>query len=375
MTGIDRLRTLAGAWGELGLGGELSDVADQIERELSEERDPADDVSMSAYDLLPEKDREAIAWVRDHGGLDHVRTEWRIRVPYDRYKRRRQSLLRHIDECETALRRRNERIAELEHERGELYEMARRLNDQTDEMEARLMPEGMEWPRFEDGEPVRIGDEFEASCGIRGAVDAVIVYGDGFELRSDGYKYEYDYSEHVNRPASKVFDTDGAEIRVGDTVWLVDGGGPYTVKTTSGRLGTVEFEADEWTAAKPCAITHRAPVLAADGKPLREGETVWDVKTGDKYVVGAFAGGCVNVSNGRGGGWQLLPSQLTHERPRDKCRDCRHWQRDPESGSLGVCWFLYREYEGEDCYVARFGSRDACEEFAPRAKEPAERDE
>lgn len=27
------------------------------------------------------------------------------------------------------------------------------------EMRARLMPEGMEWPRFEDGEPVRMGDE------------------------------------------------------------------------------------------------------------------------------------------------------------------------------------------------------------------------
>lgn len=27
------------------------------------------------------------------------------------------------------------------------------------EMRARLMPEGMNWPRFEDGEPVRMGDE------------------------------------------------------------------------------------------------------------------------------------------------------------------------------------------------------------------------
>lgn len=63
------------------------------------------------------------------------------------------------------------------------------------------------------------------------------------------------------------------------------------------------------------SLTHRAPVLAADGRPLREGETAWNVKTGERYVVGAFAGGCVNVSDGRGGGLQLLPSQLTHERP------------------------------------------------------------
>lgn len=28
-------------------------------------------------------------------------------------------------------------------------------------LESRLMPEGMMWPRFEDGEPVKVGDEFE----------------------------------------------------------------------------------------------------------------------------------------------------------------------------------------------------------------------
>ena len=36
-------------------------------------RDPAEDVTMSAYDLLPQEDREAIAWVRDHGGLERVK--------------------------------------------------------------------------------------------------------------------------------------------------------------------------------------------------------------------------------------------------------------------------------------------------------------
>ena len=152
MTGIDRLRAIAGAWDEWGLGGTLAEMADQIEREracdadtienirlivggvvdemehhilghegmedspvarwarelrgalksdTSDERgaqnpswhdpadaadvtsdapkvtrDPAEDVSMSAYDLLPQEDREAIAWVREHGGLSHVKEEW-----------------------------------------------------------------------------------------------------------------------------------------------------------------------------------------------------------------------------------------------------------------------------------------------------------
>ena len=36
-------------------------------------REDAEDVSMSAYDLLPQDEREAIAWVREHGGLERVK--------------------------------------------------------------------------------------------------------------------------------------------------------------------------------------------------------------------------------------------------------------------------------------------------------------
>ena len=35
----------------------------------------------------------------------------------------------------------------------------------------------------------------------------------------------------------------------------------------------------------PDMLTHRAPVLAADGKPLREGETVWSIEDGGPYKV------------------------------------------------------------------------------------------
>ena len=46
-------------------------------------RDPSEDVSVSAYDLLPADEREAIAWVREHGGLDAVKdavktNEWAL---------------------------------------------------------------------------------------------------------------------------------------------------------------------------------------------------------------------------------------------------------------------------------------------------------
>ena len=196
MSGIDSLRTLAGAWDECDLGGALMDVADQIEREracdedaienvrlivggviddmerhvsgvegaddspvarwarelrhamksdASDEcgaqkpswhdhadaadvtsgaakvtRDPADDVSMSAYDLLPADEREAIAWVREHGGLERVKAQRRESMPRAAYERKKAGFLGHIAECERALRRRNQRIEELGHRASDL---------------------------------------------------------------------------------------------------------------------------------------------------------------------------------------------------------------------------------------------------------------
>ena len=197
MTGIERLRAIAGAWDEWGLGGTLAEMADQIERERAEDcyrmgldygtvwrvvadmerhclghegmedspvarwarelrgalksdasdgrdtqnpscadpdgtadvtseaqkvtRDPAEDVSMSAYDLLPQEDREAIAWVREHGGIEGL-----SRLFQDADNRR-------VELC-AALG--------IDLDNGWSEAMAA--------MRLRLMPEGCEWPRYEE---------------------------------------------------------------------------------------------------------------------------------------------------------------------------------------------------------------------------------
>ena len=92
-----------------------------------------------------------------------------------------------------------------------------------------------------------------------------------------------------------MFDADGEEIRVGDTVYLLPG--EWCDKSPLYRCnGWDEMEVinispvhnsdriECKTLAKaivcypqPSQLTHRAPVIAADGKPLREGETVWCV--------------------------------------------------------------------------------------------------
>lgn len=84
-------------------------VARAASRRIREvvEHDACEDATVSAYDLLPEEDRKALAWVREHGGLGAV--------------------------------------------------------------EKRLMPEGMEWPKV-DGKPVDFKTVYVPSLGVLEAV-------------------------------------------------------------------------------------------------------------------------------------------------------------------------------------------------------------
>ena len=90
----------------------------------------------------------------------------------------------------------------------------------------RALPEGMEWPRFEDGGLVRIGDELEFEGKTMLVCDATF-YADGWELwcdRGDMNSSLYgSYGARFKRPAPKALDADGVPIKVGDTVYFVDG--------------------------------------------------------------------------------------------------------------------------------------------------------
>ena len=69
---------------------------------------------------------------------------------------------------------------------------------------ARLMPEGMSWPAFEDGEPVRIGDEFEGRSGDVKRSFAFLLNKADVSIACDGAAAEsYRYGERVRRPAPK----------------------------------------------------------------------------------------------------------------------------------------------------------------------------
>ena len=315
MTGIERLREFAKGCrliGQKAYSDAICDIADQIERERECDADTIENLRLELGEA-----RDDAAWVRAHGGLDHVREEWRSRVPYDRYERRRHRLLGHIAECETALRRRNQRINELGHHVSD-------LTAENAKLRRRAMPEGIEWPRFEDREPVHIGDEvsvtvhdedgdFERSM----TADSISFNEHGIIVCDPRHVVRLLSGERVRRPEPKVLDADGVEIRVGDTVYHVKDGSEMTVYGIEGEWLVVSVGG----RVRHDVVTHRAPVLAADGEPLEVGQTVWDTN-GDELVIGALEDGghtvnCRYADVGDAipvhGMWS--PSDLTHTKP------------------------------------------------------------
>lgn len=82
------------------------------------------------------------------------------------------------------------------------------------ELDKRLMPEGLEWPRFEDGKPIARRD---APDGI--AAVMIMLDGSGYELIDMPDYAVRPRGERVKRPEPKVLAADGLPINIGDTVY------------------------------------------------------------------------------------------------------------------------------------------------------------
>ena len=368
------------------------------------------------YDCGPSEDAEAAAWVRKHGGLDAVRSEWGSRVPYDKHEQRRQRLLGHIAECEAALGRRNARIEELGHRVGDLtaenaelrkkvmhegcdeeflrlhlsnlwnfmFDVMDRLGVDKDDSDApdivfdildrRLMPEGMEWPRFEDGEQVRFGDIFLDHQGNMRSVYTIKMWQrHGFEIGTEQRTYDWHSDgECVRRPEPKVLDAYGEEVEVGDDLYSVEGMLKFHVSAidrVNGRIATeAMFALDKW--ADPKMYTHRAPVLAADGKPLREEEHVWHVETGTELVVkdlprpGEYQA-VVVLYLPAGHLMSFDPNLLTHERPDT-------WERIEDDVMVDAK--DYCESRGIRPEYPKHNGKAKCEDIVRRCREVARRE-
>lgn len=147
-------------------------------------------------------------------------------------------------------------------------DMFERIADRIDA--ERALPEGMEWPRFEDGGLVRIGDELEFEGKTMLVCDATF-YADGWALWCsregiDG-RLSGSFGERVKRPAPKVLDADGAPIEVGDVVYFAadkdDGALTVECIDVSGEKPVVDLvysdERGTWHLVDPEKLTHERP--------------------------------------------------------------------------------------------------------------------
>lgn len=133
----------------------------------------------------------------------------------------------------------------------------------------RALPADVEWPRFEDGGLVRIGDELEFEGKTMLVCDATL-YADGWALWCDredmsGRLYGK-YGERVKRPAPEVLDADGVPIKVDDTVYFIGGDArPLTVERIDANGGEPAVDLVyagqifRWHSANPEKLTHERP--------------------------------------------------------------------------------------------------------------------
>lgn len=89
------------------------------------------------------------------------------------------------------------------------------------------------WPRYEDGEPVMIGDEATNNKNQRFTVKRIEFRHGKWMLNdsvTEGHYLNGKSGERVKRPAHEVLDADGVEVHDGDTVYELETGEEYKVE-------------------------------------------------------------------------------------------------------------------------------------------------
>lgn len=223
-----------------------------------------------------------------------------------------------------------------------------RIDSIIEAIDRRLMPEGYEWPRYESGELVRIGDKAAYAIGVAldEPVASVEFFEYGLRLHCGGWQAFYGYKERVKRPAALA--ADGEPLEVGQTVWRIDTGAEYWVK--SGQTITADAvviirktDCDcESEIVKASQLTHQRPVLDADGVPIKVGDTVRDTETGCVRTVRAVNDNeTVEFDGCENRGW--FGKFLTHTKPEPP----DSWERIEEDATLPPREY-YARYVGHD---------------------------
>lgn len=133
-------------------------------------------------------------------------------------------------------------------------------------MSDKQLPDGIEWPRYEDGAPIAIGDE--VYLPISGRIEHVkfIQFSSTYAsyTTEEGHVWEGSRGKRAHRPP--VLDKDGTEIKVGDTVWQEADGTKLRViyfghKEDGERMVGVERISGptDWAECRSGSLTHIEP--------------------------------------------------------------------------------------------------------------------
>lgn len=133
------------------------------------------------------------------------------------------------------------------------------------ELEKRLMPEGMEWPRYEDGETFIPGDDRSVEFFVDGIF--IVWINDDHQHLGPG--------ERVKRP--QVIASDGEPLEAGQTVWNVEDGTEWCVTKVKDGKVFIAFEDFAAEECDPSLLTHKRPVLDADGVPIKAGYVLYHI--------------------------------------------------------------------------------------------------
>lgn len=140
------------------------------------------------------------------------------------------------------------------------------------------------WPRFEDGEPVMVGDEATSNENKRFTVKRIEFRHRKWMLNDSVTERHYlngKFAERVKRLAPKVLDADGMEIKVGDSMYVANNGdGPYIVCDIDENIDRIELFWHENRNEKLFIAANRLTHIAPDSWERLEEDAEFNDETG-----------------------------------------------------------------------------------------------
>lgn len=292
------------------------------------ERDGEGATTVSAYDLLSDEDREALAWVREMGGVEAAKAS------IHQGAMEHGCLLKVAEMLGTSI-----------------YDGTSNADALLDKLEKRLMPEGMEWPKV-DGKPVDFKTAYVPSLGV---LEAVSIYNTGAcQVMSHDGIIKSAKDIHIVKP--KVLDADGVPCCIGDEVWDIHIGEHQVIEDITGTCGwyetlVVRLDSGEQTTCDAVRVSHRRPVLDADGVPIKKGDTVYVAPVApfdDPMTVRGFAAdGRVLMDYHSDDSFGYRPEYLTHAKPEPP----DSWERVEEDAKLAPGDYIEKHGRKTDLYA------------------------